>query len=344
MLRWLGPPCNASSIHGPGQAARDAVEQAREQVAGAIGAASKEILFVSGATEANATALLSGGARLVTTAGEHPSVLTPAEAAGATVVPLTRSGTVDLDQLESALHGATLCSVIWVNNETGAITDVAEVARLCRAAGVLLHLDASQALGKLPIDVTAMDCDLMTLSAHKAGGPIGVGALWMRRGREVAGLFAGGHQERGRRAGTEPVATLAGFGAAANEVATRLGAQARVGALRDWLEEALVALGGCRTLPATTRRVANTSSLLFAGMSAEAMLMALDVAGVAASAGSACTVGSLEPSHVLLAMGIDEEAASGALRFSLGPETTADQVDFATDALAEILSRLGRTT
>ena len=323
MLPWLGRAANASSVHAEGRAARSAVEHAREQLARAIGeTATKTITFTAGATEANNLALSVPGA-LVVDATSHPSVLEPARARDAAEVGVDAAGQLSLDALAAALPGAALCSVNWVNNETGVVQPVSRIAELCRQHGVLFHLDAAQALGKLPVDIATLGCDLLTLSAHKVYGPTGVGALWTRRGRRVEPLIRGGHQERGRRPGTENVAGIVGFGEAVDRVDERLAASARLKQLSERLCAGLNAIGAIRN----GEGVPHTVNVRFPGQEGELMLTALDLAGLAVSAGSACSAGSLEPSHVLLAMGLTTQEAGAALRFSLGVGTTAEEID-----------------
>ena len=343
MQPWLasGTVANPSSVHAEGRAARDAVESAREQIATAVGAPSpKEIVLTSGATEANHAALaVALGHHLVTTTVEHPSVLDAARASGASLVAVDAHGYVSRAALDAAIQPETrLVSVLWANNEVGVIQDIAEIAALCRARGVLLHVDAVQALGKLPVDVSALGCDLATFSAHKVHGPPGVGALWVRRGVPLEPWLRGGHQERGRRPGTENVAAIAGFGAACARVPELLERAPTIAALRDSLWRGLTALGpavrhgGDRALP-------NTLNARFVGVDGELLLMALDLAGVSVSAGSACTAGSLEPSHVLLAMGVPEADARGAVRFSLGERTSPADIDHTLSVVGDALRR-----
>jgi len=340
MSPWLRGPANASSVHTEGRAARNAVENAREQLAQAVGARRpKELLFTSGATEAN-NLVLAGGGHLVTTAAEHPSVLEPARAAGATIVGVDGEGRVNMGALKEALAlKPRICSVLWANNETGVLQDLPAIAALCREAGVLCHMDACQALGRIPIDVMALGVDAATFSAHKVQGPVGVGALWVRTGVPVQPLVRGGHQERGRRPGTESVAAIVGFGAAAANVPERLEMQPGVAALRDALWAGLDARGGVHCHGMGAPRLSNTLNVGFEGVDGHLLLMGLDLAGVSVSAGSACTVGSLEPSHVLLAMGLSESAARSALRFSLGPEHRERDVEQVLGVLDECLRR-----
>ena len=316
---------NASSVHSFGRAARQMIEEARAAVAALAGADPSDLVFTSGGTEANNLALKGlPGARVLASAGEHASVLQAVPGAG--FLPLGADGRVDLAALEEQLskavaehEGPLLLSVQWANNETGVIQPVAEIARLARSQGALFHCDAVQAAGKLPLEMAASGIDFLSLSAHKLGGPQGVGALAMAPGRHLMPLIQGGGQERSHRAGTENLPGIAGFGAAAREAAADLDDQEPLAALRDGLEADLTARApGLRIFGAEVPRLANTSCFAVAGLSAETQVMALDLAGVAVSAGSACSSGKLEPSHVLRAMGASAEEAGSAIRVSLG--------------------------
>jgi cysteine desulfurase len=342
---------NASSVHRWGQRARAAVDEARERVARALGCEPAEIVFTSGGTEADNLAvkgaflaLRERGGGIVVSAVEHPAVL---EAAGAlrplgariTVTPVRGDGTLDLEALARACAepGTVLVSAMWANNETGVLFPVDEVARIAHANGALYHCDAVQAAGKVALDVRACGADLVSVSAHKIHGPKGAGALYVRRGVKLSPLFSGGHQERGRRGGTENVAALVGF-AAALDLAVL---EERVRAMRDRLERALVELvPGARVNGAGAPRAGNTLNLCFEGVEGEALLAALDLEGIAASSGSACSSGSLEPSPVLLAMGVPREIARGALRLSLSRMTTDAEVDYAVATIPRVLERL----
>ena len=323
MAPLLGAPTNPGSAHAAGRAAAAAVDKARAQVAALVGWHREGVIFTGGATEANATALHFG--RWKVSAVEHPSVLAWSDH----TLPVDDEGRVLLAPLAEpgAFDGFTGLSVMLANNETGVLQPIAELAVLARRAGVLLHVDASQGPGRVPM---RFEADLVTLSAHKFGGPQGVGALLVRAGREVAPLLRGGSQERGQRAGTLNVAGIVGMGAAAITV---FGAASP--ARRDRLERALVALGG-RVAGAGADRLPNTSCVGFDAIDAGDLVMALDLEGVAVSVGSACASGSAEPSHVLRAMGFP----GSAVRFSLGPRTTDAEVDAAAAAVARILARV----
>ncbi len=330
---------NPSSVHKPGQQARALVDAARERCARALGCAPREITFTSGGTEADALAILgTRPRRVVTTAVEHPAVLGPSGAAPACVrVPVLPSGELDLDALRQALPGASLCSVMAVNNETGVVFPLREVAALCREAGVPLHVDAVQAAGKMPLD---FPWDLISLSAHKIEGPKGAGLLAVRGALKVSALQAGGHQERGRRGGTENVAGIVGLGAALERAAASQPARAaRLGPLRDRLEGAAREIPGARVAGASASRVYNTLNVAFAGCEGETLLAALDLQGIAVSTGSACSAGSVEPSPVLLAMGYSRELARGALRFSLWSGNTEEEIARVCAVLPAVVAR-----
>jgi cysteine desulfurase len=344
---------NPSSVHAEGAAARAAVELAREQVAGLVGADPSEIVFTAGATEANNAALrgLVGsagpGARLVTTTAEHPSVEEPAaalEAAGyrVTRVPVDADGRLREGALEEALgEPAALLSVLLANNETGVLQDAKAIAVRARAHGVPLHLDATQAVGKWPVRVGELGADLLSASAHKLNGPKGVGFLFVRRGLALSPWIAGGPQERGRRGGTENVAGIAGLGAACALAAAELDLRVTGwGRLRDrlWagIREKVPAVrrngAGAATLP-------NTLSVAFEGVDGEALLQALDLDGVAVSAGAACHSGSIAPSRVLLAMGRSAEEARATLRFSVGHGIGEGEIDRVLAILPDLVAR-----
>lgn len=352
MCAFLGPPANPSSAHREGARARAALETARAEVAALVGATAAEIVFTSGATEANNLALRGGvdssGAGLVTTAIEHASVLETARALAAdghplAIVPVDTDGQVASEAVVAALTpAATLVSVGLANGEVGAVAPVAEIAAALRGRGIVLHTDAAQAAGRLPIDVAALGVDLLSLSAHKLGGPAGAGALWVRRGVALRAQLTGGPQERDRRGGTENVAAIVGFGVAARLARQGLGdASGRVAALVDRLWTGLRA-----RVPDLVRngpvahRLPNTLNVSVPGCTGESLMVLLDLSGIAVSVGSACAAGAAEPSHVLLAMGRDAEAARGGLRFSLGPETTAAEIDRVLDVFPALAAQV----
>lgn len=324
---------NPSSVHAEGRAARALVEGAREKVAALIGARPADIVFTSGATEANAWVMSQGWDVIATAAHEHPSVLASARAASAEmiVLPARGDGTTDLAMLydRDAWKGATrpLLSLQLANGETGVIQQVGE-AIACRPAQGLVHTDASQAVGRIAVDMRALGVDLMSVSAHKIGGPKGVGALVIREGLELSPLIAGGGQESRRRAGTENVAAIAGFGAAAEAALRDLADTTRLQRMRDRLEREVVGItpdavvigGGAVRLP-------NTSSLSLPGQRADTLVIRLDLAGVAVSAGAACSSGKVGASHVLSAMRLPPRIANGAIRISIGHATTDADIE-----------------
>jgi cysteine desulfurase len=342
-LRQVGNP---SSVHRAGRAARAAVEAARAAVAALAGAAPAEVVFTSGGSEANAAALTrTGAARLVISAIEHDSVAETAAASGlpVDVVPVDRAGIVDLAALERLLaalprDGGTLVSVMLANNETGAVQPVAEAARLASRAGARLHCDAVQAAGKIPLDMAALGADCLSLSAHKLGGPQGVGALIVREACAVAPLTRGGGQEQGRRAGTENVPGIVGFGVAAG-----LAAPDRTRALRDaWEARARAAAPEAVVIAAETPRLPNTSCVALPGVSGELQVMALDLAGVGVSAGAACSSGKVRASRVLAAMGYGPEVAGCAIRVSLGWASGVEDIDRLVAAWTAMAARMAR--
>jgi cysteine desulfurase len=345
---------NPSSTHSAGQAARDRLEQARRTVAGFVGASAAEIAFTSGGTETNNLAIYgiakSAGhnRHIVTTTIEHPSVLEccrhlQREGVAVTFVPVNRSGVVDLEAVDASIRDETvLISVMHANNETGAVQPIAEIARLVkqrRALGqeIYLHSDGVQAIGKIDIDVHALGVDLYSMSAHKVFAPKGAGALFVRRSVPLRGIQHGGRHERERRAGTENVPGIVAF-ARALELC---GSTQHLAELRDYFERHLlermpdldIHARGCYRLP-------NTSNVLFNGLSAEALVIALDMRDIAVSTGSACSSGSIEPSHVLLAMGLTRDEAKSSVRFSFGRYNTLAQVDQLIDAVCACVSRL----
>lgn len=319
---------NPSSVHAEGRRARELVETAREQVAALVGASPAEIVFTSGATEANAWAL-SGWDAIFLSGIEHDSVRTPAKISGARLVdiPAGPDGRARIDALAQPSHalGRALVTLQMANNETGVLQPVAEAASFARAHGLSVHTDATQAAGRVPIDFAGLGADLLSLSSHKLGGPKGVGALVIRDGVAIAPLIAGGGQERRRRAGTENVAAIAGFGAAAVAALSDLKQITDLEARRDAVERGLTELAPeCIVIGRASARLANTLCIAWPGKSAETLVIRLDLAGVAVSAGSACSSGKVGSSHVLEAMGLSADVAKSAIRVSLGP-TTSDR-------------------
>ncbi len=347
---------NPSSVHAEGRQARRLVEEARTRVADAVGASPGNLVFTSGGTEANALALTPGlrrGSgyqvqRLLVSAIEHASVLSggrfPAEAIEQ--VGVTRSGVLDLDRLRAMLAGGApaLVSLMLANNETGAIQPVNEAAEMIHQAGGLLHVDAIQALGKIPFDIKALGADLVTVSAHKIGGPKGVGAVIFADG--VLGFepgLRGGGQELGRRAGTENVAGIAGFGAAAKAAMRTLEPDAaRLKTLRSRLESGLRRTPGVIVFSGEVPRLPNTVLFTVPGLRAETAVIGFDLAGIAVSSGSACSSGKVQPSHVLEAMGVGPELAQGAVRLSLGWSTTSQDIDYCLEAWLKLAGTLLR--
>jgi cysteine desulfurase len=344
---------NPSSIHGEGRAARARLERAREAITLLVGAGDIDgVVFTSGGTEADHTgvvglglAAVAAGAppRALVLATEHPAVHGAGAALAARGFTVERiavdgAGRVDLDDLGRRLAGgAAVVAVAAVNHETGVIADLAAVATAARGAGARFHVDAVQAAGRVPLAPIAALADTLALSAHKLGGPAGVGALWIRDGVDLAPLAPGGHQERGRRGGTENLVGAAGFAAAA--AAVDLERADAVATLAARLEAGALAIEGARVHGAGAPRAGNTVNLGFAGALGEAIVIALDLDGVAASTGAACTSGSIQPSPVLLAMGLDRDRAREGVRFSLGPSTTATEIDRVLSLLPRIVAR-----
>jgi len=333
---------NASSVHGFGRHARRILEDAREAVAALVGAEPAQVIFTSGGTEANNLALNGcERERILVSAGEHDSVLQAAPEAERN--PLDRDGRVDLAALGAALKAddrPALVSVMLANNETGVIQPLPEVVALARDHGAIVHCDVVQAAGKIALDFAELGVDLLSLSAHKLGGPQGVGALVVADSVGLRPELRGGGQERRRRAGTENLPGIAGFGAAARIAAERLGAFAALAELRDDLERQLQALApGLIRYGAAAPRLANTACFALPGLPAETQVMALDLAGIAVSAGAACSSGKIEPSHVLRAMGATAEEATSAIRVSLGWLNTAADIEAFVAAWSELYQR-----
>jgi len=332
---------NPSSVHGFGRAARKLVEDAREAVASMAGAKPAEVVFTSGATEANAQALLRcGRKRVLVSAVEHDSVLAALPDAGR--IPVDAEGVVELDALDALLaidREPAVVALMLANNETGVIQPVAKAAAIAKRHGALLLCDAVQAAGKLAIDFAALGVDMMSFSAHKLGGPQGVGALIVSENIELGALIRGGGQERGRRGGTENVPGIAGFGAVA-DVTARLPNHEAIRGLRDGLErEAQRRVPEARIFGAGTPRICNTSSLAIPGMTASTQVMALDLAGFAVSAGAACSSGKVKASHVLEAMGVGPDWADHAIRVSLGWTSTPSEVERFLNAWTQMAGR-----
>ena len=348
---------NASSIHHFGQAAKQRLETARRQVAALIRSDAREIVFTSGGTEADNMAILgvvraAGRPRkhILTCAIEHPAVLMTVkqlqrEGVDATAVRVGPSGIVNPDDIRRALRPETvLISIMHANNELGTLQPIAEIAQIARQAGVPLHVDGVQTTGKIPVDVAALGVDLFTMSGHKLYAPKGVGALYVRKGTQLAPVTFGGHHERDRRPGTENVPGIAAFGAAAELAGRRLNEDAeRLAQLRDRLETTILErIPGTGINGSRWNRTPNTSNIYFDGVDGEAMVIALDLRGFAVSTGAACSSGALTPSHVLTAIGLTDDRARASMRFSLGRGNTAEQVDALAEAICGSVAHLRR--
>jgi cysteine desulfurase len=351
---------NPSSVHHFGQKAKSVIDQARSAVAALLGGDPSEVVFTSGGTESDNFAIRgvaealerSGRRHLIATSIEHEAVLNTLKALArrgwtTTLLPVDQTGIVSPDALRDALTDQTaIVSIMHANNEIGTIQPIAELARLAHERGALFHTDAVQTAGKIPLDVKALGADLLSISAHKFYGPKGVGALWIRRGLRLLPLMSGGKHERSRRAGTENVAGIAGMGEAATIVRAKLADEpSRLATLRDRLEEGIL-----RSVPGTaingtrTPRVANTANISFDRIEAESLLIALDLGGVAVSTGSACSSGTLEPSHVLKAMGFPAHRTQNSIRFSLGAANTEAEIDRVVAILPGIVEKLRNLT
>jgi cysteine desulfurase len=348
----LALPGNPSSVHAEGRAARSAVEAAREKVAALVGGSPEDVVFTSGATEANALALAPRHAekwRCYVSAVEHPSALSGGRFASDCVTrfPVTADGVANLESLAEQLRESRAAgekcfvSLMAANNETGAIQPVTEASHIVHDAGGVLHTDAVQAAGRIELDIAALGADLLSLSAHKIGGPKGIGALVFGQGASVEPLIKGGSQERRRRAGTENVAGIVGFGVAAELALADLAKAGEIASLRDQLERGAVALApGAVVLSASVARLPNTTYLAVPGVKAETLVIGLDLAGVAVSSGSACSSGKVEASHVLGAMGVADELRQGAIRVSLGFGTVNADIYSFLKAFGELIGRL----
>lgn len=336
VLEALDALGNPSSVHAEGRRARAVLDAAREQVAALVGVRPSQVVFTSGATEANNWVLRAGWEAILVSGIEHDSVLAPARAFCREIIdlPAHSNGAIHIDRVEAGLapfagrSERVLLSLQLANNETGVIQPVAEAAAVGREMGAFVHTDAVQAIGRVPVDFGALGVDFLSLSAHKLGGPKGVGALILRDGLEIAPLIVGGGQERRRRSGTENVAGIAGFGAAAAAARRDLNERQRIAALRDRLErEAVEIAPEARIIGAEAPRLPNTTCLALPGASAETLVIRFDLAGVAVSAGSACSSGKVGASTVLAAMGLPDDLARSAIRVSLGWTTTERDID-----------------
>ena len=346
---------NASSAHAFGSEVAGAVKQARKSLQTLLGAAfDHEIVFTSGGTESNNSALLSaldtqdGRDEIVTTAVEHPAILSLVEYLAASrgikthLVGVDSQGRLDIEAYRRALGSRTaIASVMSANNETGTLFPVAQLAAMAHDAGALFHTDAVQAVGKVPLDLKATGIDMLSLSGHKLHGPKGIGALYFRKGTKFNPLIRGGPQERRRRGGTENVPGIVGLGKAAELASMHMQDEpTRIGALRDRLERGILQIGDCLALGDTANRLPNTCNIAFEHLEGEAIIHHLNRAGIAASLGSACASGSMEPSHVLRAMKVPMTALRGAIRFSLSRDNTIDDVVCVLNLLPEIIARL----
>lgn len=348
---------NASSIHAFGQNAREAVEQARSSVAALVGARATDIMFTSGGTESNNHAILGVVAaspgkskHVITSAIEHVAVLDACRALAKsgidlTILPVDREGFVNPEDVQHAIRPETvLITLMLANNEIGTIEPIEEIGKIAAERGIVFHTDAVQAAGKIPIEVKKLGVDLLSISAHKFCGPKGVGALYIRKGTLLASLLYGGHSERDRRPGTEDVAAIAGMGKAAELARLSMREESeRMRGLRGRLERGLLdRVSHSWVNGARAPRVPNTSNLTFPFIEGEAMVIALDLKGIACSTGAACSSGAVEPSHVLTALGLAPEDARATLRLSLGHQTTKEEIDFALETIPSVIERLRR--
>ncbi len=342
---------NASSIHHHGQETRAAVERARESVARLLGCRASEVVFTSGGTEADNLAIFGvvrPGDHLITSTIEHHAVLNACkhlveQGCEVTCIPVDGRGLVDPADVKGALRPKTkLITVMFANNETGVLQPVAEIGKIASEAEVYFHTDAVQATGKIAIDINQIGCDLLTISGHKLHGPQGVGALYVRKGIQLAPMLYGGSHERSRRAGTENVPGIVGLGKAAELARAGLerGDDLKMAAARDRLERELLAIEATGLNGEGAPRVPNTTNIYFDGIEGEALVIALDLKGLAVSTGAACSSGAIEPSHVLMAMGLRPDRARASIRFSLGKQSTADEVNFALGLIPGTVGRL----
>lgn len=348
---------NPSSMHSFGGRVARQIDHARERIAALIGASPEELIFTSCGTESDSTAILSSlqafpeKRQIVTTRVEHPAVKNLCEQLDSltghkhrlSMLPVGRDGRLDLEQYRQALSDETaIVSIMWANNETGVIFPIEEMAQIARSRGILFHTDAVQAVGKIPIDLRRIPVDLLSISGHKLHGPKGIGVLYVRQGTPFVPFLIGGHQEHGRRGGTENVTSIIGLGKACELAAARLEEEnTRVRALRDRLEEGLLSrIPNAMLNGHKQERLPNTCSISFEYVEGEAILLHLDEHRICASSGSACTSGSLEPSHVLRAMGVPFTAAHGSIRFSLSVYSTETEIDVVLDKLPPIIAYL----
>jgi cysteine desulfurase len=345
---------NASSIHHHGQETRGAVERARGSIATLLGCKTSEVVFTSGGTEGDNLAifgLIQPGDHIITSTIEHSAVLNtcrhiaknPTTACDVTYIPVDGRCLVDPADVKRAIRPNTkLISIMFANNETGALQPVAEIAKIAAEADIYFHTDAVQAAGKVPLNVDEIGCDVLTISSHKIHGPQGVGAVYVRKGTQLVPILFGGTHERSRRAGTENVPGIVGFGKAA-ELATagfERGDHQKMAAARDRLQRELLAIEGTGLNGDGAPRVPNTTNVYFDGIEGESLVIALDLKGLSVSSGAACSSGAIEPSHVLVAMGVPHDRAKASIRFSLGKQSTPEDIDFALQVIPETVTRL----
>jgi cysteine desulfurase len=341
---------NASSIHHHGQETRTAVERARESVAALLGCRTSEVVFTSGGTEADNLAIfgvVGAGDHVIASTVEHHAVLNAckhlqSEGSEVTYVPVDGRGQVDPADVRRALRPSTrLITVMMANNETGVLQPVEEIGKIAAEADIYFHTDAVQAAGKVPVDVNSIGCDLLAISGHKIHAPQGVGALYIRRGTPVEPMLYGGRHERSRRAGTENVPGIVGLGKAAELARASLETgEGRTAAMRDRLESSLLRIESSAVNGGGAPRVPQTSSIHFDAIEGEALVIALDLKGLAVSTGAACSSGAIEPSHVLTAMGLSSEHARASIRFSMGQQNTTEEVEYAIGLVGETVARL----
>jgi cysteine desulfurase len=342
---------NASSIHHHGQETRAAVERARETVAALLGCRASEVVFTSGGTEGDNLAIFGlarSGDHVITSTIEHHAVLNAckhlvAQGCEVTYIPVDGRGLIDPAYVKRAIRSNTkLITIMFANNETGVLQPVAEIGEIAAEADVYFHTDAVQAAGKIPLDVNTIGCDLLTISGHKFHGPQGVGALYVRKGTQLEPMLYGGSHERSRRAGTENVPGIVGLGKAAGLAVAGFerGDDLKMAAARDYLERELLEIEATGLNGEGAPRVPNTTNIYFDGIDGEALVIALDLKGLAVSTGAACSSGAIEPSHVLTAMGLRPDRAKASIRFSLGKQTVTKDIDFALALVAETVARL----
>ena len=357
MKPWLGPKWgNPSSLHRLGREAAIALEDARTRIAACLGAKPREIYFTSCGSESDNWAIKGvaeamakkGKKHIITTAFEHHAVLHTVKrceelyGCEITYLPVNENGIVKIEDVENAIREDTaLVTIMYANNEIGTIQPIAEIGKLCHEKGIIFHTDAVQAVGHLPIDVKAQNIDMLSMSSHKFHGPKGIGALYMRKGIRIPNLIEGGAQERGKRAGTEAVYAMAGMAAALKEANDNLAeSMEKVSALRNRLIDGLLKIPSSRLNGDRENRLPGNVNISFEGVEGESLLLYLDMKGVSASSGSACTSGSLDPSHVLLSIGLPHEVAHGSLRLTLCESNTQEEVDYIIDCVPEIIERL----